>query len=47
MTSELKASFAKFGLTPAPTSLQDGAAFTKSEYDKWKKVIDDGHISLD
>jgi len=45
--SELKASFAKFGLTPVPTSLQDGAAFTKSEYDKWKKVIDDGHITLD
>jgi tripartite-type tricarboxylate transporter receptor subunit TctC len=45
--SELKASFAKFGLTPVPTSLQDGKAFTKSEYDKWKKVIDDGHITLD
>jgi tripartite-type tricarboxylate transporter receptor subunit TctC len=45
--SELQASFAKFGLTPVPTSLQDGAAFTKSEYDKWKKVIDDGHITLD
>jgi tripartite-type tricarboxylate transporter receptor subunit TctC len=44
---ELKASFAKFGLTPVPTSLQDGAAFTKSEYDKWKKVITDGHITLD
>jgi tripartite-type tricarboxylate transporter receptor subunit TctC len=45
--SELQASFAKFGLTPVPTSLQDGAAFTKSEYDKWKKVIDDGRITLD
>ena len=45
--SELKASFAKFGLTPVPTSLQDGAAFTKSEYEKWKKVITDGHITLD
>src|SRR5271168_132974 len=45
--SELKASFAKFGLTPVPTSLQDGAAFTKSEYVKWKKVIEDGHITLD
>ena len=44
---ELKASFAKFGLLPVPTSLQDGAAFTKSEYEKWKKVIDDGHITLD
>jgi len=45
--SELKASFAKFGLTPVPTSLQDSAAFTKSEYVKWKKVIEDGHITLD
>jgi tripartite-type tricarboxylate transporter receptor subunit TctC len=45
--SELKASFAKFGLTPRGTSLADSAAFTKDEYVKWKKVIDDGHITLD
>jgi tripartite-type tricarboxylate transporter receptor subunit TctC len=44
---DLIAAFAKFGLTPVPTSLQDGAAFTKSEYEKWKKVITDGHITLD
>ena len=44
---DLAAAFAKFGLTPVPTSLQDGAAFTKSEYEKWKKVITDGHITLD
>jgi tripartite-type tricarboxylate transporter receptor subunit TctC len=44
---ELKASFAKFGLTPVATSLEDSAAFTKSEYEKWKKVITDGHITLD
>jgi tripartite-type tricarboxylate transporter receptor subunit TctC len=43
----LKASFAKFGLTPRGTSLADGAAFTKDEYLKWKKVIDDAHITLD
>src|ERR1700681_585923 len=43
----LKAAFAKFGLTPRGTSLADGAAFTKSEYEKWKKVITDGHITLD
>jgi hypothetical protein len=43
----LVAAFAKFGLTPVPTSLADGAAFTKSEYEKWKKVIADGHITLD
>src|ERR1700730_8388373 len=45
--SELIASFAKFGLTPRGTSLDEGAAFTKDEYTKWKKVIEDGHITLD
>jgi tripartite-type tricarboxylate transporter receptor subunit TctC len=44
---QLKASFATFGLTPRGTTLHEGAAFTKSEYEKWKKVIDDGHITLD
>jgi tripartite-type tricarboxylate transporter receptor subunit TctC len=44
---DLIAAFAKFGLTPVPTSAQAGAAFTKSEYEKWKKVITDGHITLD
>jgi tripartite-type tricarboxylate transporter receptor subunit TctC len=42
---ELKQAFAKFGLTPHGTSLRDGAAFTESEYQKWKKVIEDGHIA--
>ena len=45
--SELKTSFAKFGLTPRGTSLAEGSAFTKDEYVKWKKVIEDGHITLD
>jgi tripartite-type tricarboxylate transporter receptor subunit TctC len=45
--SELKVSFAKFGLTPRGTSLAEGSAFTKEEYLKWKKVIEDGHITLD
>jgi len=44
---ELKASFAKFGLVPRGTDLPGGAAFTRAEYQKWKKVIDDGHITLD
>jgi tripartite-type tricarboxylate transporter receptor subunit TctC len=44
---QLKTAFAKFGLTPRGTTLAEGAAFTKSEYEKWKKVIDDGHITLD
>jgi tripartite-type tricarboxylate transporter receptor subunit TctC len=45
--AELKAAFAKFGLTPVATSVQDSAAFTRSEYQKWKQVITDGHITLD
>src|SRR6516165_1052756 len=44
---QLKASFATFGLTPRGTTLAEGVAFTKSEYEKWKKVIDDGHITLE
>jgi tripartite-type tricarboxylate transporter receptor subunit TctC len=44
---QLEASFAKFGLTPRGTTLAEGAAFTKSEYEKWKKVIVDGNITLE
>jgi tripartite-type tricarboxylate transporter receptor subunit TctC len=44
---DLKKSFAKFGLTPRGTTLPEAAAFTRSEYEKWKKVILDAHISLD
>ena len=44
---DLKTGFAKFGLTPRGMSLADSATFTKSEYEKWKKVIQDQHITLD
>ena len=44
---DLKAALAKFGVEPTGTSLTDGAAFTKDEYEKWRKVIIDGHITLD
>lgn len=46
-SDELRAAFAKFGLTPRGTRLAEGASFTRSEYDKWKKVITDAHIALD
>jgi tripartite-type tricarboxylate transporter receptor subunit TctC len=42
---ELKQAFAKFGLTPHGMSVADSNAFTKSEYEKWKKVIEEGHIA--
>jgi tripartite-type tricarboxylate transporter receptor subunit TctC len=44
---ELKQSFAKFGLTPHGMGVADSNAFTKSEYQKWKKVIEDGHIAAE
>ena len=44
---QLKTAFAKFGIAPRGTTLQEGAAFTKDEYEKWRKVILDAHITLD
>ncbi|MDB5509361.1 MAG: extra-cytoplasmic solute receptor [Hyphomicrobiales bacterium] len=41
---ELIKAFAKVGVTARGTSPQEGAAFLKSEFDKWKKVIEDGKI---
>jgi tripartite-type tricarboxylate transporter receptor subunit TctC len=41
---ELKAAFAKVGVEPRGTTPDEGTAFVHSEYEKWKKVIVDGHI---
>jgi tripartite-type tricarboxylate transporter receptor subunit TctC len=41
---DLKAAFAKVGVEPRGTSAEQGAAFLKSEFDKWKTVITDGNI---
>jgi tripartite-type tricarboxylate transporter receptor subunit TctC len=41
---ELQAAFAKVGAEPRATSPQDGNAFLKSEFEKWKKVIAEGNI---
>jgi tripartite-type tricarboxylate transporter receptor subunit TctC len=41
---ELKAAFGKIGISPRGTSPEEGAAFTRSEYEKWKKVIVEGKI---
>ena len=43
----LKTAFAKFGIEPRGTSTQQGADFTKHEYEKWKKIIEDNRITLD
>ena len=41
---EMKAALAKIGVEPRGTTPQESAAFTRAEYDKWKKVIVDGKI---
>jgi len=43
----LKTKFAKFGVEPRSTGILETSTFIKSEYVKWKKVIDDSHISLE
>src|SRR5262245_4742724 len=41
---DVKAALAKVGVEPRGTSPQDGAAFLKAEFDKWKVVIAEGNI---
>ena len=41
---ELKSAFAKIGIAPRGTTPEQAAAFTRSEYEKWKQVIVDGKI---
>jgi tripartite-type tricarboxylate transporter receptor subunit TctC len=45
--SELKAAFAKIGVTPRGTTPEEAAAFTRSEFEKWKKVIVEGKIKAE
>ena len=42
---EMKAALAKVGVEPRGTAPADGATILKSEFDKWKKVIEEGNIS--
>jgi tripartite-type tricarboxylate transporter receptor subunit TctC len=41
---ELKAAFAKIGIEPRGTTPEEAAAFTRAEFEKWKKVIVEGKI---
>jgi tripartite-type tricarboxylate transporter receptor subunit TctC len=43
-SADLKAALAKVGVEPRGTSPQEGAAFLRTEFDKWKQVITDGKI---
>jgi tripartite-type tricarboxylate transporter receptor subunit TctC len=42
--ADLKVALAKVGVEPRGTSPDDGAAFLRAEFDKWKQVITDGKI---
>ncbi len=41
---EMKAAMAKIGVEPRGTSIEEAAAITQAEFQKWKKVIVDGKI---
>ncbi len=45
-TAEAKAAFSKVGAEPRATSPEEGAAFVKAEYEKWKKVIEEAKIKI-
>ncbi len=41
---EVRSAFAKVGVEPRGTSLDEGAAFVRAEYDKWARVVRDGRL---
>jgi tripartite-type tricarboxylate transporter receptor subunit TctC len=43
---DFKTAVAKFGIEPRGTSLDDGAATLKAEYEMWKKVVAEANIKL-
>jgi tripartite-type tricarboxylate transporter receptor subunit TctC len=43
---EFRTAVAKFGIEPRGTSLDDGAATLKAEYEMWKKVVAEANIKL-
>jgi tripartite-type tricarboxylate transporter receptor subunit TctC len=43
---DFKTAVAKFGIEPRGTSLDEGAATLKDEYETWKKVIAEANIKL-
>ncbi len=44
MHPEMRAAFTRIGVEPRGTTVDEAAAFTRSEYDKWRKVIIEGKI---
>lgn len=43
----LKAGFAKFGIAPCGTRVQEGAVFAREKYEIWRKVITDAPMGPD
>jgi tripartite-type tricarboxylate transporter receptor subunit TctC len=43
---DFKTAVAKFGIEPRGTSLEEGAATLKGEYEMWKKVVAEANIKL-
>jgi len=46
-TSELQAALARVGIAPRGTGPQEGAAFVRAEFEKWRQVITDAKIKYD
>jgi tripartite-type tricarboxylate transporter receptor subunit TctC len=44
---DLKSAFATVGAVPRGTTPEEGAAFVKADFEKWKKVITDGNIKVE
>lgn len=45
--SDVKAALTKFGIEPRGTGEEEGAAFVKAEYEKWKRVIVSANIKIE
>jgi tripartite-type tricarboxylate transporter receptor subunit TctC len=43
-TEDFKTALGRVGAVPRGSSPEEGAAFVKSEYEKWKKIVVDGNI---
>ena len=41
---DVRAAFAKVGVEPRGTSLEEGTAFVRAEYDKWARVVRDARL---
>lgn len=40
----VRAAFAKVGVEPRGTSLEEGAGFVREEYEKWSRMVHNGKL---